>query len=82
MTISKKCLEVYQQSLKNLKGNAPDIVDEVVVSLWRVCEKQAAELEVANQRIREQCRSIDLLESQLAKAHGTLLSNIQSTSNH
>lgn len=63
--ISEKCFQMYQMSLKNLQEGNPDLVDEVIVYLWRTLEGLVLEKRILQELICSQQKDLTELTHKL-----------------
>lgn len=70
--LGEKCHQLYLQSLENLKGNSPDLADEVIVGLWNALSAAFKDKKTLLSQVEELMKSnaeyyhrVDILESRI-----------------
>jgi hypothetical protein len=76
-SIGQKAYQVYLMSLERLKQHDPDLVDEIVVALWRHSEVLQVKNTELNKLVSEQQMTINSLNHQLDYTQSKLLSVVQ-----
>jgi hypothetical protein len=75
--IGSKCHQLYLMSLEKLKGDNPDLADEVIVTLWNTVDTLNREKKSLQAIIMEQQKNLseyyhkqDILESRISQLTG------------